>query len=408
MNSHHDPLGTTESPEFFWTRDPEFIPPDQDGGVSACVAQSLSTERPGELRSLLNTFLETALLMLKARAGVIRLLMPDAETLQIISAVGFSEEELEAERIVALICEECPKDAFRNGLCSTDIERCETRQQDSTSHQFRSVLSLPLDSRNSAGVLHGVFTLFFDTPQSSSGHVAIQAITFADLLSAMIEFIKSQRESKRAELLMERQSIANEIHDSLAQTINFARMNATLLNAALDKQDIPDATAHTLNIVEALQVSQRAVRSLITDFRSEIDPNGLLHALQTLCEDFRRQHPIELTCAFRIPDLDLALEHEIQTFHIVREALTNIAKHSKATHARLIVERICGYYVFTVEDNGSGEISISEGHYGLTIMRERAQRIRGDVRIHSTRGLGTTLQLFFPEPETNWRSLNEQ
>lgn len=374
--------------------------------MAVCVEQSLSTERPGEVRSLLNAFLETALLMLKARAGVIRLLMPDEETLQIISAIGLSEEELEAERIVDLICEECPKDAFRNGLCSTDVDKCETRQHDSPLHQFRSVLSLPLDSRNSPEVLHGVFTLFFDTPQSSSGHVAIQAIAFADLLSALIEFIKSQRETKRAELLQERQSIANEIHDSLAQTINFARMSATLLNAALDKHDIPDAGKHTQDIVDALQIGQKAVRALITDFRSEMDPNGLLHALQTLCEDFRKHQTIQLTCAFRLPDLDLPLEHEIQTYHIMREALANVAKHSSATHARLVVEQVCGYYVFTVEDNGTGALSTSEGHYGITIMRERAQRIGGDLRVQSTRGLGTTLQLFFPEPEANWRTLN--
>ena len=103
-------------------------------------------------------------------------------------------------------------------------------------------------------------------------------------------------------------------------------------------------------------------------------------------------------------DLDLPLEHEIQTYHIVREALSNIAKHSSASHARLIVDHLCGYYVFTIEDNGVGTFSPLEGHYGIIIMRERAQRIGGEIKVESTKGLGTCVQLFFPEPELNWRS----
>ena len=109
----------------------------------------------------------------------------------------------------------------------------------------------------------------------------------------------------------------------------------------------------------------------------------------------------------RIADLDLPLEHEIQVYHIVREALSNIAQHSNASHARLIVDHLCGYYVFAVEDNGVGTFSQVEGHYGVIIMRERAQRIGGEIRVESTKGLGTCVQLFFPEPGTNWRTVHD-
>jgi two-component system nitrate/nitrite sensor histidine kinase NarX len=110
-----------------------------------------------------------------------------------------------------------------------------------------------------------------------------------------------------------------------------------------------------------------------------------------------------LDCSIRVADLDLPLEHEIQAYNIVREALSNIAKHSNASHARLIVDHLCGYYVFTIEDNGVGTFSPVEGHYGIIIMRERAQRIGGEIKVESTKGLGTCIQLFFPEPGTNWR-----
>ncbi len=300
-----------------------------------------------------------------------------------------------------LACEECGKGAFMGGICATDVDACETRHGSQPRRQFRSVISIPLKGRSPPEPLLGVFSLFFDAPQSSSGNAANMAMAFAGLLGALIEHIRSHREIKRAELLMERQAIANEIHDSLAQTLNYARMNTALLGDAVRNNNATMAARYAGDIDEALEIGQKAVRTLITDFRSEMDPAGLLHALRTLTEQIRRQHGIALDCTIRVADLDLPLEHEIQAYYIVREALYNIVKHSNASHARLIVDHLCGYYVFVVEDNGAGTFSPVEGHYGIIIMRERAQRIGGEIKVESTRGLGTCIQLFFPEPGTN-------
>lgn len=407
MSKKLKPAGEADNAAFYWTRDPVFVPPGKNGGLDACVEQEFAASRTSDFRSLLNTFLETAISLIKARAGVVRVLLPDEQTLQVISAVGLSGEELEAERIVDLACEECGKDAFKHGLCSTDVTTCATRHGYSPQGQFQSVISIPLESRNSPETLLGVFSLFFDTPQSSSGDSSNKAIIFADLLGTLIEHIKTTREAKREELLHERQSIANEIHDSLSQTLNYARMNTTLLSDAVRNNNEVMATKYTRDIDEAIEISQKTVRTLITDFRSEMDPAGLLHALQMLAGKFAEQNNICLDCSIRVADLDLPLEYEIQAYSIVREALSNIAKHSSASHARLIVDHLCGYYVFTVEDNGVGTFSPVEGHYGIVIMRERAQRIGGEIKVESTKGLGTCVQLFFPEPGTNWRTLHD-
>ena len=143
--------------------------------------------------------------------------------------------------------------------------------------------------------------------------------------------------------------------------------------------------------------------------RCELNPGGLLAALQDLTTEFRERNDIVLEYHNRLVDLELPLEHEIQTYHIVREALTNIARHSGATHARLFVDASCGYYVFTIEDNGSGACTFTpvEGHYGVMIMRERAHRIGGKIKVESAAGLGTQVQLFFPEPSLDWRAAHE-
>ncbi len=390
---------------FFWTREPEFLPPEQDGGIDTCVEMEFVEAAPSELETLLNSTLEAMTALAQAQAGVIRVLLPDEETLRVISAIGLSREDLEAERFVELACEDCPKDAFMHGLCSTNIPDCEARQ--GRSHrQLQSIISVPLQSRQAPDSLLGVFTLFFNTPHSNSGPSANLAIALAEMLSGIIEHARASREARRAEMLMERQSIANEIHDSLAQTLNYARMNTTVLRSALQRDDPDMAGQAALDIEEALEIGQKAVRALITDFRSEMDPAGLLHALEYLVREFRKQNQIVLDYTIRVADLDLPLEHEIQCYLIAREALSNIAKHSNASHARLIVDYNFGYYVLTIEDNGAGTFSPVEGHYGIVIMRERAQRIGGEIRVDSTKGLGTSVQLHFPDPESNWRKLH--
>ena len=140
-----------------------------------------------------------------------------------------------------------------------------------------------------------------------------------------------------------------------------------------------------------------------------MNPGGLLAALQSITSQFREQNNIVLEYHNRLVDLELPLEHEIQVSHIVREALTNIARHSGATHARLFVDARFGYYVFTIEDNGSIASTFTpvEGHYGMMIMRERAHHIGGEIKVDSISGSGTTVQLFFPKPPLDWRTTND-
>jgi two-component system nitrate/nitrite sensor histidine kinase NarX len=137
------------------------------------------------------------------------------------------------------------------------------------------------------------------------------------------------------------------------------------------------------------------VRELITHFRCQMDPLGLQHALQVLAGEFTERTGIDLEYSNPVADPAMPLEHELQVFHIVREVLANIAVHSGASLARLRVARENGRYEITIEDNGSGMPGNTppEGHYGLTIMRERAQRIGAEIEVESAKGFGTRVRL---------------
>ena len=392
---------------FSWVREPSFTPPGVDGGVTACVTQEFTAPRAGELRTLLETFLDSILGTVRATAGVVRVLSPDGRMLEIISSSGLSAElQEEAESFSELDCE-----GNDIGLTAhaSDISNCDSRPNcRHASCRFQSKISAPF-APGSASNPQGLLTIFFDVPCKEADRHMRTIVAFAQMMSATIDYTRINRELKRSERLAARQGIANDIHDSLAQTLIYSRMRVSLLQESVMIGDEGMATKFAHDLDEALEVGQQSLRKLIKDFRCEMNAAGLLTALNEITAEFRERNDIVLEYHNRLVDLELPLEYEIQVYHIVKEALTNIARHSGATHARLFVDANFGYYVFTIEDNGSGASTFApvEGHYGVMIMRERAQRIGGKLRVESAAGLGTQVQLFFPEPASDWRATNE-
>lgn len=400
-----------DSSGFSWVRDPEFIPLSNDGGVAECLMHESAVPRAGALKGLLINFLETIIRKTNATAGVVRLLSPDGHTLQTISSAGLSKElQEEAESLIELDCENSDIAALARGAYVSDLRSCDVRQNCRySSCRFQSLVSAALESPNQPGAPLGILTLFFDGQREVANHALKTVTAFADMMGAVIEYTRINRADHRTELLAERRVIANDIHDSLAQTLTFARMRISLLLEAIRTGNDSMATKYAGDIDEALEISQKSARQLIADFRSGLNPGGVLASLDELVARFRERNSIVLEYHNRLVDLALPIEHEIQVFSIVREALNNIDRHSGATHARLFVDANFGHYVFTVEDNGVGAHTFApvEGHFGMMIMRERAQRISGKITVESAIGLGTKVQLSFPEPSSDWRSASE-
>jgi len=399
------------SSEFSWVRDPEFIPLSNDGGVTECLMHESATPRAGALKGLLGNFLETIIGKAHATAGVVRLLSPDGHTLQTISSAGLSKEmQEEAESLIELDCENSDIAELGRVAYVSDLRTCEMRQNCRySSCRFQSLVSAELEPSNQPGAPLGMLTLFFDGPSEVAGRALNMVTAFAEMMGAVIEYTRINRAAHRTELLAERRVIANDIHDSLAQTLTFARMRISLLQEAIRTGNESTAAKYAGDIDEALEISQKSARQLIADFRSKLNPGGLVASLDELVVQFRERNSIALEYHNRLVDLALPVEYEIQVYSIVREALNNIGRHSGATHARLFVDANFGYYVFTVEDNGVGAHTFApvEGHFGMMIMRERAQRIGGKITVESAIGLGTKVQLSFPEPSSDWRSASE-
>jgi two-component system nitrate/nitrite sensor histidine kinase NarX len=364
----------------------------------------------GHFKALLEALLGSMMDAADASGGIIRLLSPHGTTLQLISSLGLSAEIQEAEGAVKSECETCCKALHLRGIRSTSLHACHLPQDCRYANSsVRSFMTTTINSSTAARVPIGIVTLFFDDNRDPSEHTYNTTLAFSRMLSTIIEHDKSIRESKRGDLLAERQAIANEIHDSLAQSLVYTRMRTSLLLESIRSGNEVMVTKYAHDVNEALETSQKTVRELITNFRCSMDSTGLLNALRTLTSEFSHRNETTLEYVNSIASLELPLEHELQVYHIVREALANIAAHSGATKARLSVENPGNHYVFTIEDNGSGGCAFKpvEGHYGMMIMRERAQRIGGEIKVESSTGIGTRIQLLFPEPKSDWREGHE-
>ena len=113
-------------------------------------------------------------------------------------------------------------------------------------------------------------------------------------------------------------------------------MRISLLLEAIRTGNELAATKYARDIDEALELSQKSARDLITDFRSELNSGGLLASLEDLVVQFRERNSIALEYQNRLVDLALPIEHEIQVYNIVREALNNILqKHTGQSLKRI-------------------------------------------------------------------------
>lgn len=339
--------------------------------------------------TLIEGFLDTIARMTGAIAGSVRVASPDGRELHMMASFGLPAGIGKRENLPDPGCSAC-------GMAMRDLEAHSNACKQSGCGFFgKSVVTVPLENR---GKTMGMLNLFYAAGQDISDAAMQNLRAFGELLGMALENSRRSRESRRISLMTERQWMANEIHDSVAQTLVYAGMRMSLLLDAIASKDENLSGKYAHDVKEALTSGQHAVRELITHFRSRMDPLGLQHALLGLVEEFSDRTGIALDYANRIADLELPLEHELQVFHIVREVLSNIATHSGATHASLAVGCNEGRYVFAIEDNGSGMPSVdqAEGHYGLAIMQERAARLGGAIELESSGKPGTRVRLSFP------------
>ena len=247
----------------------------------------------------------------------------------------------------------------------------------------------------------GVINLFVENDIDITEELAYLLLSIGAHLGESIK--RSLREQKyQAELIKkERTIIANELHDSLAQTLASLRFQVRILDQSVQPYGDFMATKTIESIEHGLDEAGTALRQLIEYCRVPMNEQGLIPAIKRVVERFRKDTGLHVLLQCDAGPLHLPTNMELNAFRIVQEALTNIKKHATAYIVRvLLTHDDDGNIYILIENDGKGfdqrKIHSRDGkHLGLTIMRERARHLGGDLKIESEPDEGTRVELKF-------------
>ncbi|MEK6771913.1 MAG: ATP-binding protein [Pseudomonadota bacterium] len=362
------------------------------------VAQSLN--QPGGLARQMEGLMDTFVELFDARAAVVSLLADEVSAP--LKVIRGRDSDFVNTRLMEVRCAHCGWEAttgllhIQHGPELTCAKESPTLTIDD---RYRELIVIPVRYQENT---MGVYGLLLDRPVYALGEDAVDLlISIGRHLGLAVEKAWLDLDARRLAIMEERQMMGNELHDSLAQALVGMRLQIKMLGESLHRQDMRAAQNETRDLRNAMEAAHASLRELLANYRLKMDDRGLVQAIKDLVERFRQETGISVYFHNALAAPNLTPAQEIQVFHIVQEALTNIRKHSHALNVRILLDQNGhGQYSVLIEDDGEGMAEPGEGlpgeHIGLSIMRERAERLTGELTIESEAGEGTRVQLVFP------------
>lgn len=221
--------------------------------------------------------------------------------------------------------------------------------------------------------------------------------TLSDQLATAL-FLQNQiTEQQQLTLAEERAVIARELHDSLAQSLSYLKIQVARLRKV---EEVPPNSLRTEIIDElsaGLNSAYRQLRELLTTFRLKLDTPDLGNALRETTAEFSERLPQNVALTYQMPPHMLSANEEIHILQIVREALSNTVKHANASQVEVEVLFESPQVRVTISDDGVG---LHRGdsppqHYGLIIMQDRARTLGGRVTVDKSASGGVKVELRF-------------
>jgi len=354
------------------------------------------------LEDLLLRFLPTLKEVVQAKAATVRLTNFDGQ-MRLIGSVGL-EDSIESEKVETLIpvlhCMYGSTIDEGELLSKDNVLRCEIFPgQPYYQNDNIEMIAVPLQYRSKN---LGVYNLFVAKP-SLLDHEDVKdlLISIGRHLGIAVEKAHTEDESKRLSIYRERSLLSHELHDSLAQTLASLRFQVRTLDNSFEQSDQVAANKEIELLKNGVDEAYTDLRELIAHFRAPFDERGLVSALEKVIHKFRESTDISLYFQNEWNANKLSSLHEIQVLRIIQESLNNIKKHSQARSVRIMLnyDQNENHNVL-IEDDGVGiSEPILDGNpgeqIGLTIMKERANRLGGTLEIESEQGEGTQVKLSF-------------
>ncbi len=356
-----------------------------------------------ELGQVLDAVAEGARQLLAADIGVVGLLDEDSQEVSVKAAAGARTDALKGLRVP--VRGEVPGSTLASGQ---PLIVAEYRPDLPIPHPrdlivvegVVSFLAVPLwRSERLLGLL-GVMT----RKHRHFSQDDVQLLTrLAHQVVVAIENARLYQQVRHLTALEERDRLAREIHDHLAQALGYLNVKASITDGLLSEGQIAQAQACLLELKKIARETYIDVREAIFSLRTIVSPGlGLLPTLREYLAEYWTHYGVDAQLV--VDDESLAQfppDVGIQIIRIAKEALTNVRKHAEASKAWICFERDGDWTRITVEDDGRGfdpaQVA-GEGrqYFGLQIMRERAESVGGSLELDSQPGKGTRVVIRVP------------
>lgn len=224
----------------------------------------------------------------------------------------------------------------------------------------------------------------------------IQAL--ADLIGTAL-MIETQREQKHWLVLMdERNTIARELHDSLAQALSYLNLQASRLDKLVQRSGQTEALGGVIaEMRQGIESAYQQLRELLVTFRLRVEDGGLAQAMEDAVQEFSGRGKFSISLLTEPLATPLSASEQVHLLQIMREALSNCVRHANASHVQVVLSQQDEQIVLVVEDDGVG-LSLDfdkRQHHGIAIMRERASSLKGELGVERREPHGTRVRLRF-------------
>jgi two-component system nitrate/nitrite sensor histidine kinase NarX len=358
------------------------------------VSQEISSRL--ELSQVLRLITEKARELLGAEVAALCLLQSDGQTLTLGAHSGTSQAVVERE--TAAHIEPARQVLARREALLCDAEQCSQFCGILSASHRVSHMAAPL---RAGGRVIGALCVGSSQPRAFTSEGGRLLTKLANSAAVALENARLYAQAERAATLEERQRIAAEMHDGLAQTLSYLVHRVERTTELAEARQSEEVAQELKSTIATLRQASREVRQSITRLEGAPPRRPLESRLSEMVDEFQKNGgpPVGLEVGLAAP-LFAPPEEAEQALRVVREALLNAQRHAQARRIVVRLEQQDDEVRASVQDDGRGfdpqSSPTDDGHFGLSIMRARAARIGGQLTIHSAPGQGTRVTLAWP------------
>jgi nitrate/nitrite-specific signal transduction histidine kinase len=356
------------------------------------------------LKEVLNAVAEAARSLLEADIGLVGLLDEDHQEVVLKAAAGIRADALESVRIplaeTSTSNRENRASVPATGQILDDNQPVIFNQEWIKQEGIVSFLSVPLE-RGSQIV--GLIEVMTRQQRAFQPHDVQLLMRLAHHVVVAVENARLYRQLRYLTVLEERERLGREIHDHLSQTLGYMSIKTSLIDEMLAEGQHEQAREGLLELKRANKIAYTDVREAIFNLRTPISPGiGLLESLRRYLNEYRMYYGLETVLIVEDEELaEISPEVAMQVMRVIQEALANVRKHAEARKVRILCRMVDQKVCFAIEDDGKGfapegGIVDTLQHFGLKIMRERAESVGGRLVLNSAPGRGTQVTICVP------------